>query len=330
MSEVPVSNYVIGFTVSLCASIADAFGANLMKRDHARNEALPPEQRKHEFLRWGWHLGLLCYVGSQVVGSTIALNFLKTQWVAPLGSAALIFNFIFARLLVGTPITKSDLYGTAIVICSVVWVVVFGGLGKDDDCNVLNITTLGSFAFAVYVKRLMNNKEKKQKIRLFRSMETIRLLRLIGMCFACIGGLFASETLLLAKSGIRLLVISISSENQFTDGLSIAIVIGLIFTAVLQLYCLNNALKYANSVVVVPLFYCFYTCVGLFNTCVYLNQFETYPWWVLLLILVGVVILVFGVRLLSQSKTQDQHHIELSYPENDLSDLELSSVSSKE
>ncbi|KAK9764573.1 hypothetical protein K7432_007810 [Basidiobolus ranarum] len=346
MPEATILNYIIGFIVSLCASIADAFGANLMKRDHTRNEALPPNLRKHEFLRWGWHLGLFCYVGSQVIGSTVALNFLKTQWVAPLGSAALIFNFLFARLLVGTPITRNDLYGTAIVICSVIWVVVFGGLGQGDDYendlsletlkllyyrplfityfSILNVTTIGSFIFVAYTKKLLENNEKKQKIWLFKSIEDIRLLRLIGMSFACIGGLFASETLLLAKSGIRLLAISLSSDNQFTDALSISIVIGLVFTAILQLYCLNNALKYANSVVVIPLFYCFYTCVGLFNTCVYLNQFETYPWWVLLMILVGVIVLVFGVRLLSKSKNQDQHHIELPNPATEMPDLERS------
>ncbi|ORX91639.1 hypothetical protein K493DRAFT_378351 [Basidiobolus meristosporus CBS 931.73] len=301
MPDSTALNYIIGFAVSLCASIIDAFGTNLMKRDHSRNAALPPEQRKHEFLRWGWLLGLFCYVGSQVIGSTIALNFLRTQWVAPLGSIALIFNFIFARLLVGTPITRNDLYGTAIVICSVVWVVVFGGLRNGDDC-----ITIGAFVFAIITKRRLS---KKQENWLVKPSEEIRLHRLVGISFACIGGLFASETLLLAKSGIRLLVISLSTKNQFTDALSICIVIGLIFTAVIQLYCLNSALKFANSVVVIPLFYCFYTCVGLLNTCVYLDQFETYPWWVLLLVLLGVIALVFGVRLLSKSRDDDQAYM---------------------
>ncbi|KAK9685093.1 hypothetical protein K7432_015631 [Basidiobolus ranarum] len=331
-----IANYIIGFIVSLCASIIDAFGTNLMKRDHSRNEMLPPDQRKHEFLRWGWHLGLYCYIGSQVIGSSVALNFLKTQWVAPLGSVALIFNFIFARLLVGTPITKNDLYGTAIVIASVIWVVVFGGLGQGDDYednltletlnllyyrpvfigyfSMLNLTTIGGFVFVVYTKYLLENNTKNW---LVKSMEETRLIRLIGMAFACIGGLFASETLLLAKSGIRLLSISLSGDNQFTNGLSIFIVIGLAFTAILQIYCLNSGLKYANSVVVIPLFYCFYTCVGLLNTCVYLDQFHLYPWWVLVMILIGVITLVFGVRLLSSSKDQP-----ISNPYTSVSDLE--------
>jgi hypothetical protein len=30
--------------------------------------------------------------------------------VAPLGSTSLIFNFLFARFLVGTPVTSTDIY----------------------------------------------------------------------------------------------------------------------------------------------------------------------------------------------------------------------------
>jgi hypothetical protein len=34
--------------------------------------------------------------------------------VAPLGSTSLIFNFLFARFLVGTPVTSTDIYVRAL------------------------------------------------------------------------------------------------------------------------------------------------------------------------------------------------------------------------
>ena len=55
------------------------------------------------------------------------------QWVAPLGSVALIFNFVFAKLLVNTKITRKDVLGTCVVVASVIWVVVFGGMYNGDD-----------------------------------------------------------------------------------------------------------------------------------------------------------------------------------------------------
>lgn len=55
------------------------------------------------------------------------------KWVAPLGSVALIYNFIFAKILVGTNITRKDVLGTLVVVASVIWIVVFGGMYNGDD-----------------------------------------------------------------------------------------------------------------------------------------------------------------------------------------------------
>lgn len=35
---------------------------------------------------------------------------LEPEYVAPLGSTSLIFNFLFARFLIGTPVTMTDIY----------------------------------------------------------------------------------------------------------------------------------------------------------------------------------------------------------------------------
>lgn len=42
------------------------------------------------------------YILSQVLGSPLALRYLRPDWVAPLGASSLIFNFVFAYFLVGT------------------------------------------------------------------------------------------------------------------------------------------------------------------------------------------------------------------------------------
>jgi hypothetical protein len=34
---------------------------------------------------------------SQLIGSTLALEYMRAEYVAPLGSSSLIFNFLFAR-----------------------------------------------------------------------------------------------------------------------------------------------------------------------------------------------------------------------------------------
>ncbi|KAG6869748.1 hypothetical protein C0993_006168, partial [Termitomyces sp. T159_Od127] len=99
---------------------------------------------------------------SQLLGSTLALEYMRagtfpassrsrthqsSEYVAPLGSSSLIFNFLFARFLVGTPVTSTDIYvrvshilcfpiclnlfqGTIIVILGVIGIVAFGSINS--------------------------------------------------------------------------------------------------------------------------------------------------------------------------------------------------------
>ncbi|KAF9318602.1 hypothetical protein BG003_010947 [Podila horticola] len=347
-------DFVIGFVVSLIGSVMNAAGVNLLKLDHVRNSSHPLERQRKDCGRPMWHLGLYLYIGSQLAGSTIALNFLKTQWVAPLGSIALIFNFIFAKILVGTRIVRRDVWGTIVVMISVIWIVVFGGMnssGSDVEetltlpelkalfsrpvfiiyFSILNVViamflSLGLYVFwAITMDDESGQLRKNMKTRLTKLLGTnrftrasgltlesdegvraeecdLRMKKVVAMIMSACGGLLASETLLLAKSGVRLISSSLNGHNQFQDSLSYFILCILLLTAILQVYCLNTALKIYDSVLVVPIFYGFYTAFGLINSIIYLNQLQNYQPWVLFLILLGIGTLIYGVRMLSAPK----------------------------
>ena len=92
------------------------------------------------------------------VGSPIALRYLRPDWVAPLGSSSLIFNFLFARWLVGTrrsqhisqqttltpvtAVTATDIRGTAVIVLGVILILVFSsinhGLSQSVTISELN------------------------------------------------------------------------------------------------------------------------------------------------------------------------------------------------
>ena len=84
---------------------------------------------------------MVLYILSQLIGSTLALEYMRAEYVAPLGSSSLVFNFLFARFLVGTPVTSTDIYGTIVVILGVIGIVAFGsinsGLATETDVNHL-------------------------------------------------------------------------------------------------------------------------------------------------------------------------------------------------
>ncbi|ORZ12769.1 hypothetical protein BCR42DRAFT_419930 [Absidia repens] len=317
----------------------DALGLNILKLDHVKEGQKDDSAQRGDCGRPLWHIGLYTYIASQLIGSTIALNYLKTQWVAPLGSVALIYNFIFAKILVGTNITRKDVLGTLVVVASVIWIVVFGGMysGEDPEASIslerlktlftrpifiiyfsaLNIITLSGLALAIWSHWAMSDESKRS---LFTGVTPKKMRRIVGLMFSLDGGLLASETLLLAKSGVKLFTLSINSQvNQFTDNTSRFIILALVITAILQVYCLNTALKLYTSVVVVPVFYGTYTALGLVNTIIYLDEIGNYPGWAISLVFAGIAVLIYGVYLLSSKPDPTSQS---SQPEQDLENID--------
>ncbi|KAI9572172.1 hypothetical protein HD554DRAFT_2067586 [Boletus coccyginus] len=140
----PVVAFIIGLIIILLASVLNAAGLNLTKLDHVRTSAIPKSVRRRDWLRPLWLLGMTLYILSQLIGSTLALDYIRAEYVAPLGSTSLVFNFLFARFLVGTPVTQTDIYGTIIVVVGVIGIVAFGGInsGLSSETNVDHITAL--------------------------------------------------------------------------------------------------------------------------------------------------------------------------------------------
>ncbi|TBU44692.1 hypothetical protein BD309DRAFT_957782 [Dichomitus squalens] len=142
----PVVAFIIGLAIILLASILNAAGLNLTKLDHVRTSAIPKSARRQDWLRPLWLLGMLLYILSQLIGSTLALEYMRAEYVAPLGSTSLIFNFLFAKFLVNTPVTKTDIYGTIIVIIGVIGIVAFGSInsGLATETDAKHLTELWS------------------------------------------------------------------------------------------------------------------------------------------------------------------------------------------
>ncbi|OAD01058.1 hypothetical protein MUCCIDRAFT_164963 [Mucor lusitanicus CBS 277.49] len=295
-SEDNVVRFVIGVFVSLGASFMDALGLNILKLDHVKEAKRDKEHQRGDCGRPLWHMGLYTYIASQLIGSTIALNVL----------------------------------GTCVVVASVIWIVVFGGMYNGDDpeelisleslkvlfvrpifiiyFSVLNIAAFGGLIISIWSNWAISDETRKRKSQIFASMNQKKMKHIVGLMFSIEGGVLASETLLLAKSGVKLFTLSIKSQvNQFNDNASRFILLALLVTAILQVYCLNTALKLYSSVVVVPVFYGTYTALGLVNTIIYLDEIGNYPPWAIILVFVGIGVLIYGVYLLSSKPDPAAH-----------------------
>ncbi|KAF8608747.1 hypothetical protein BDV93DRAFT_518811 [Ceratobasidium sp. AG-I] len=142
-------NSVVAFIIGLCivtlSSVLNAGGLNLTKLDHVRQSALPKASRQQkDYLRPLWLLGMILYILSQLLGSTLALEYMRAEYVAPLGSTSLIFNFMFASILVGTPVGRNDIYGTVVVVLGVCGIVAFGSInsGLESEVDIDRLSAL--------------------------------------------------------------------------------------------------------------------------------------------------------------------------------------------
>ncbi|OXH40509.1 hypothetical protein J008_01160 [Cryptococcus neoformans] len=141
-----ILNTFIGLLIVLASSVFNALGLNMTKLDHVRQQSIPKRQRKKEYLRLLWLSGMGMYIASQVFGSPLALRYLRPDWVAPLGSSSLVFNFLFAYWLVGTPVTTSDIRGTAVIILGVILIIVFSSInhGLQQSLSIERLNSLWS------------------------------------------------------------------------------------------------------------------------------------------------------------------------------------------
>ncbi|KAJ1734000.1 hypothetical protein LPJ61_001291 [Coemansia biformis] len=127
-----------------------------------------------------------------------------------------------------------------------------------------------------------------------------------GALSAVISGLICSQTLLLAKSGIGLVVLTAKGDMQFNDPLALAIVAGLVGTALANLYYIQRALSLCSTLTAVPLCFCSSSLAALLSSLVYFDQVRLLTPLQIAMIAAGIVHLAAGVVLLSlKSETHD-------------------------
>ncbi|RUO99035.1 hypothetical protein BC936DRAFT_140758, partial [Jimgerdemannia flammicorona] len=133
---------------------------------------------------------------------------------------------------------------------------------------------------------------------------------ILGISYGVMGGNISSQSLLFAKSGLELLILTLfHGQNQFGRPLTWVLVAFLIVTAILQvgfmeaklcvLYYLNKGLHLCDTVLLVPLSFCAFNVSCLFNGLVYYGQWNRLHWWQITLVMIGISILICGVLILS-------------------------------
>lgn len=135
---------------------------------------------------------------------------------------------------------------------------------------------------------------------------------LLAVAYAAVSGTLSGVCLLLAKSGVELLVLTFAGHsNQFNRVGSWALLAVMILAALAQLWYLNKALRMADPTLVCPLAFCFYNTSSIALGLVYFDQVSSISPASLTLVIVGIVVLLAGVFIVSMKPASATELIEL-------------------
>ncbi|RKP36927.1 magnesium transporter, partial [Dimargaris cristalligena] len=254
-----------------------------------------------------WLAGFALFLASSFGGSTVTISLLPVTILAPLGAVTLVSNALFAKWLLADPFSVQAFLATILVVLGGLLIGIFGALPLPSHDLASLITLYQRPAFIAFftvtevlvlallgVIYLLGVQER----RAARYPPHRTMIR--GLLYGIVSGMLCSQSLLFAKSGIELLIVTLQQgNNQFTNPLAGFILLALVVTSLSQLYFLNRSLELCSTLVIAPLTFCSYNLSTLLNGLIYYDQFQALAPYQLALVLVGAVILSIGVCILS-------------------------------
>lgn len=145
-------------------------------------------------------------------------------------------------------------------------------------------------------------REAEQRI----DVEAVKQTKLgLAVAYGGASGTLSGACLLLAKSGVELLMLTFAGHNQFGRWQSWLLIGILLAAALLQLWYLNKALKLADPTLVCPLAFCFYNTASIALGLVYFDQIGALAWYDILFVAIGTAVLLGGVWTVSLHGNDD-------------------------
>jgi hypothetical protein len=303
----------IGILVGLLSTSIQSLGLTLQRKSHLlEDEKDPYDVRRPPYRRRRWQLGMGMFIISNLVGSTIQITTLPLPVLSTLQASGLVFNSICATLILGEPFTRWSLGGTLLVSSGAVLIAIFGAIPEPAHSLDQLLLLLGRRPFVVWmilqailVVAIIAVAGFLSRIPSISSSPRIRLFR--GLAYGSISGILSAHSLLVAKSAVELLVRTIVDRiNQFNRWQSWAILLGLVFLALTQLYYLHRGLKLVSTSVLYPLVFCIYNIIAILDGLIYFNQADRLSVLHACLIALGTIILLTGVLALSWRLSDEQ------------------------
>ncbi|EEP79666.1 conserved hypothetical protein [Uncinocarpus reesii 1704] len=325
----PQGSIAIGVLVGLISTSLQAIGLTLQRKSHIlEDEKYPYDIRRPPYKRTRWQLGMSMFVLSNIVGSTIQITTLPLPVLSALQASGLVFNTIFATLILGEPFTRYSFGGTVLVCVGAVLIAIFGAIGEPAHTLDQLLELLSRPAFLRWVAgtavivvatlfgsrvlkgpstsgrtsgwKFWKKSPKSYTAHHYHHHHSPRIKTLRGILYGAVSGILSAHSLLVAKTAVELLVRTILDRvNQFNRWQSWVILLGLVALALTQLYYMHRGLKLCSTSILYPFVFCIYNIIAILDGLIYFHQASRLSGLHAGLIALGTVILLSGVLCLS-------------------------------
>ncbi|KAL2001795.1 hypothetical protein VTN02DRAFT_1223 [Thermoascus thermophilus] len=329
----PQGSIAVGVIVGLISTSLQAIGLTLQRKSHLlEDEKDPYVVRRPAYKRRRWQLGMFMFVLSNIVGSSIQITTLPLPVLSTLQASGLVFNTIFATLILGEPFTRHSFIGTILVCIGAVLIAIFGAIGEpahnlDQLLELLSrrafigwmVSTAVVMLVVLVGSRVLKFLASPSRSKLAKPLISyapqipkysprVKLLR--GASFGFVSGILSAHSLLLAKSAVELLVRTIvDRDNQFNRWQSWLILLGMIALALTQLYCMHRGLKLCSTSILYPFVFCIYNIIAILDGLIYFRQVSLISKLHAGLIALGTAVLLGGVLCLSWRLEDADTHV---------------------
>lgn len=123
-------SYQVGVIVGLISTSVQSLGLTLQRQSHLLEDEKDYEERKSAWKRPRWQAGMLMFVASNLIGSTIQITTLPLPVLSTLQAAGLVFNTAFATLLLKEPFTRFSAVGTLLTCVGAALIATFGAIAE--------------------------------------------------------------------------------------------------------------------------------------------------------------------------------------------------------
>ncbi|CEI99159.1 hypothetical protein RMCBS344292_13251 [Rhizopus microsporus] len=322
--QIYTKQFWIGIIVSIVTNFIQSFAMAFQRKSHLLNDSIYPiEERKHYLKRPLWVISFCAFLTANIIGSIFTIGYLPIVILAPIGALSLVFNAFAAKLILGDPFNLKKVLGTCLIVLGTLLLGLFGVVSEPDHdiddlirlykkpgfiayFSCLEFVIVTSALLTHYCEYLYDQIESAALPPttvgkwVGRWIEKNEFKKYIGISYGVLAGNISSQSMLFAKSGIELIILTIvSDKNQLQHSLTWILLIMMVGTAVLQLHYLNKGLQLCDTVIMLPISCCVFNVSCLFNGLVYYDQWDRFTWYQLVLVMVGVSLTIGGVLLIS-------------------------------